>query len=79
MKHLILVTAIILSCFTTFAQGQKKINGYVKSNGTYVKSHYRTNANNKFSDNWSTKPNANPHTGKVGTKKFNTYSSRKRN
>lgn len=79
MKHLILITAIILSCLTTFAQGQKKIKGYVKSNGTYVESHYRTNANKKVSDNWSTKPNVNPYTGKVGTKTYNTDSKRKRN
>lgn len=44
------------------------VNGYTRSDGTYVKGHYRTGANSTKSDNWSTKGNTNPHTGKKGTK-----------
>lgn len=78
MKKVILVIAIIGSCFTTFAQGHKKIRGYSKSNGTYVQSHHRTNQNSTISDNWSTKPNVNPFTGKVGKKTYSRNSRKRR-
>ncbi len=79
MKKVILVIAIIVSCFTTFAQGHHKVKGYFKSNGTFVQSHHRTNANYKVSDNWSTKPNVNPYTGKTGAKTYSYKSHRRRN
>lgn len=44
------------------------VNGYYKNNGTYVKEHYRTKANNDKSDNFSSKGNINPYTGKKGYK-----------
>lgn len=43
-------------------------NSYVKSNGTYVQSHYKTTSNNTNRDNYSTQGNYNPHTGKSGTR-----------
>lgn len=45
-----------------------RVQGYTKRNGTYVKPHYRTAPNATKSDNWSTKGNINPYTGKAGTK-----------
>lgn len=42
--------------------------GYVKKNGTYVAPHFQTAPNSTRLDNWSSKPNVNPYTGKVGTK-----------
>ena len=44
------------------------VNGYTKRNGTYIQPHYRTPPNNTKLDNWSTKGNVNPYTGKAGTK-----------
>lgn len=44
------------------------VHGYTKKNGTYVAPHKRTNANNTQRDNWTSKPNQNPYTGKDGTK-----------
>jgi len=44
------------------------VKGYVKKDGTYVAPHHRTNPNNTQRDNWSSKPNYNPHTGKDGKK-----------
>ncbi len=38
------------------------------STGTYVAPHYRTGSNSVKFDNWSTKGNVNPMTGKKGTK-----------
>lgn len=44
------------------------VGGYGKSNGTYVAPSYATNPNSTKSDNYSTKGNVNPYTGKAGTK-----------
>lgn len=44
------------------------VSGYVRKNGTYVAPYYRTAPNSTKLDNWSTKGNVNPYTGKAGTK-----------
>ena len=54
---------------STGSSNEVWVSGYTRSDGTYVKGHYRTGANETKSDNWSTKGNTNPHTGKKGTKK----------
>jgi len=43
-------------------------SGYVTKRGTYVQPHYQTAPNQTKVDNWSSKPNVNPFTGKPGTK-----------
>ena len=43
-------------------------NGYFRSNGTYVRGHYKTSSNNTNHDNFSTKGNVNTFTGSVGTR-----------
>ena len=43
------------------------VHGYYKpSTGHYVSSYHRTSANYTKMDNWSTKGNYNPYTGKKG-------------
>lgn len=42
------------------------VNGYYRSNGTYVKSHNRTSPNSTNRDNFSTIGNTNPYTGQLG-------------
>lgn len=45
------------------------VRGYFKpTTGTYVAPHYQTAPNATKVDNWSSKPNVNPYTGKAGTK-----------
>lgn len=44
------------------------VGGYTKKNGTYVAPHKRTVPNHTQRDNWTSKPNQNPYTGKDGTK-----------
>jgi hypothetical protein len=44
------------------------VRGYSKRDGTYVSPHHATNRNSTKHDNYSTKGNANPYTGKEGTK-----------
>jgi len=51
------------------------VNGYYKSNGTYVQPHYRSAPDGNFNNNWSTKGNINPYTGAVGTKTYDSYNN----
>ena len=44
------------------------VNGYTKKDGTYAAPYQRTSPNRTQRDNWSSKPNENPYTGKEGTK-----------
>ena len=64
MKLFILVITMLVS---TFAIADTYVNGYYKSNGTYVQPHYRSDPDSSVSNNWSTKGNVNPYTGKAGT------------
>ena len=43
------------------------VNGHVRSDGTYVQPHVQTAPNSTKMDNYSTKGNVNPYTGKAGT------------
>ena len=42
------------------------VDGYYKSNGTYVQPHHRSSPNSTTSDNYSHRGNTNPYTGKEG-------------
>ena len=73
MKKLFILSIIIISALSGFTQVH--VNGYNKSNGTYVAPHYRSSPNNTKSDNWSTYGNINPYTGELGTKTYNDYNN----
>ena len=47
-----------------------RVRGYTKSNGSYVAPHYKTSANSFKFDNYSSKGNYNPYTGKKGYKSW---------
>jgi len=53
---------------TTTSRDTVQVNGYTTKKGTVVGAHDRTRANDTKNDNWSTKGNVNPETGKRGTK-----------
>jgi hypothetical protein len=44
------------------------VHGYTKKNGTYVAPSHRTTPDKNFKNNYSTKGNVNPYTGKAGTR-----------
>lgn len=48
--------------------GTVRVIGYTKRDGTYVATHRRTGADSTHSNNWSTRGNINPYTGKKGCK-----------
>ena len=53
---------------STWNSSSHSVSGHVRSNGTYVAPSHATNPNSTKSDNYSTKGNINPYTGKEGTK-----------
>jgi hypothetical protein len=53
---------------TKASGGSHSVKGHVKKDGTYVAPHQQTNPNSTQRDNWTSKPNSNPYTGKAGTK-----------
>jgi hypothetical protein len=52
---------------SVFASGKVHVKGYTKKDGTYVAPHSRTAPDKSKSNNWSSKGNVNPETGKKGT------------
>jgi hypothetical protein len=62
----LLITAA--ASFELDAFAQTRVRGYTKRDGTRVEPHRRTAPNKTEKDNWSSKPNVNPDTGKRGTK-----------
>jgi hypothetical protein len=74
--RLFLIAIILLVQFSA-SIAQVHVNGYYRKNGTYVQPHYRSSPNLTKMDNWSTKGNVNPYTGRVGTK--NVYENPNQN
>jgi hypothetical protein len=66
------VTALAIICVCSFsladAKGSHSVRGHSKKDGTRVAPHHATNPNKSKRDNWSSKGNRNPYTGKEGTK-----------
>ena len=48
--------------------GDSHVRGHIRKDGAYVQPHSRTAPNRTQRDNYSSKPNVNPYTGKDGTK-----------
>tara|TARA_R110002111_G_scaffold248775_3_gene312604 strand:- start:16007 stop:16822 length:816 start_codon:yes stop_codon:yes gene_type:complete len=48
--------------------GNHIVQPYVRRNGTVVQGHFRTNPDNSYWNNWSSKGNVNPFTGRIGTR-----------
>jgi len=67
MKKIITIGLLIIASISS-THAVTYIKGYVRSNGTYVAPHYRSDSNNSRYDNWTTKGNRNPYTGKKGYK-----------
>jgi hypothetical protein len=56
------------SGFRGFSSRTVPLRPYIRNNGTVVMPHFRTSPNATIKDNWSTRPNVNPFTGKAGTR-----------
>lgn len=67
MAVLILALSItIYSPIISEARKDTRVKGHVKKGGKYVTPHNRTSPNKNKLDNYGTKGNMNPNTGKVG-------------
>jgi len=65
MKKVIIGLSLILALATFSYAGW--VNGYLRSDGTYVQGYYRSDPNDTVKDNYSYKGNINPYTGEIGT------------
>ena len=63
----LLLTHLLFTPTLAFS-GSHGVKGYIKKDGTYVAPHRQTNPNKTQRDNWSSKPNVNPYSGKEGSK-----------
>jgi hypothetical protein len=72
MRKLALILCVALVSITAIgsdsAASSHYVRGYTTKSGTYVAPHRQTNPNGTKFDNWSTKGNINPYTGKPGTR-----------
>jgi hypothetical protein len=68
MKRLVFACLAVVAAAPAFAQSSTYVNPYVRNNGTYVQGHHRTTPDSSIYNNWSTRPNVNPYTGRVGTR-----------
>lgn len=62
------VLALGLVASSAAAQGSYHRKGYVTKSGTHVPPSRATKPDRSVTNNWSSKPNVNPYTGKAGTK-----------
>jgi len=66
----LMLAGLFLAFFNNISEaGTVRNRGGITKSGTYRKPHYKTSPNQSKGDNWSTKGNRNPYTGKKGTKK----------
>lgn len=67
---LAVLVAVVVAALPTFAnaKGSHGVKGYTKKNGTYVAPHRATDPDKTKRNNYSSKGNTNPNTGKQGTK-----------
>jgi hypothetical protein len=59
---------LVLIAFTLPASAQVGVNGYYRSNGTYVQPYVRSAPDSSYNNNWSVKPNVNPYSFQGGTR-----------
>ncbi|MGE5526899.1 MAG: hypothetical protein ACM3SS_24525 [Rhodospirillaceae bacterium] len=52
---------------TGSSHSSHSVRGYTRKDGTYVAPHRQSDPDKNFNNNWSTKGNQNPYTGKEGT------------
>lgn len=59
---------VLVLTFASSAFADTWVDGYYRSDGSYVQGHYRSSPNSNSYDNYSTKGNINPYNGQQGYK-----------
>ena len=67
------LAGILLAILPTLAMADNYVNGYYRSNGTYVDSYWRSDADSSPYNNYSYPGNTNPYTGKTATGSSSSY------
>lgn len=68
MGKIFTIAAMVAAMLAGTAEAKSaRSSGYVTKKGTYVAPSYKTTPNKSKIDNYSSKPNVNPYTGKSGT------------
>jgi hypothetical protein len=62
-----IAVVLALTGASVLAAGSHSRAGHVRKDGTYVAPSHATNPNSSKTDNYSSKGNVNPYTGKAGT------------
>ncbi len=66
-KILCLLIVFVFLLSSVYYAKTVNVKGSVTKSGVYRQPHHRTSPNKTKMDNWSTKGNINPYTGKEGT------------
>lgn len=67
LRSMLILSLIAIAPTLAIAKGTS-VKGYTTKKGTYVAPHHKSSANGTQRDNYSSKGNSNPYTGKSGTK-----------
>jgi len=67
MNKNVILLPLGLAMVAAASAKDQPVSGYVKKDGTYVAPHVQTSPNATKADNYSSKGNVNPYTGKEGT------------
>jgi hypothetical protein len=68
LASLLFASLAVSAALPAHARSSHSVSGYVKKNGTYVAPHRQTDSDSSRVNNWSSKGNFNPYTGKKGTR-----------
>lgn len=68
VRNALALVMLLLASMPLAAQSAVYVRDYKRTDGTYVPGHYRTRPNNSTFDNYSTRGNYNPYTGREGTR-----------
>jgi len=68
MLMIFMVMLLGLQPLQAEAQSNHRVRGYVTRGGVYVQPHRATNPDRSRLNNYSTRGNYNPYTGKIGTR-----------
>lgn len=61
------IMAVVIMATPFAAYADEYVNGYYRSNGTYVQGYTRSSPDNSYNNNYSVQGNTNPYTGNQGT------------
>ena len=61
------VIVLVFIAISATASADSRVGGYTTKRGTYVAPHHKSSPDSSRSNNFSTKGNLNPYTGKKGT------------